>query len=148
MVMMSTSLAADEVRRLAEGGGYVAATDILCSSRFPLLRGVTFHQRRWKAQLVFGKHVCHIGLFSSEADAAKAFDSEVVKIWGKSAESIINFSILDYSKEVAEAEARLRKLAGRKKPPAAKKHVAHSKSVGRKRPTRFETKTTTTRRSK
>eukprot|EP00192_Tetraselmis_astigmatica_P008551 CAMPEP_0117689234 /NCGR_PEP_ID=MMETSP0804-20121206/24357_1 /TAXON_ID=1074897 /ORGANISM="Tetraselmis astigmatica, Strain CCMP880" /LENGTH=655 /DNA_ID=CAMNT_0005501945 /DNA_START=796 /DNA_END=2763 /DNA_ORIENTATION=+ len=113
-----------------------------------LYRGVTFHQRRWKAQLVFGKHVCHIGLFSSEADAAKAFDSEVVKIWGKSAESIINFSILDYSKEVAEAEARLRKLAGRKKPPAAKKHVAHSKSVGRKRPTRFETKTTTTRRSK
>lgn len=65
---------------------------VLCVGRFEARIGIAGN-----------KHV-YLGLFNEEADAARAYDAAVVRIKGALAST--NFSLSDYTRELAEHEMK------------------------------------------
>ncbi|KAK9819767.1 hypothetical protein WJX72_002140 [[Myrmecia] bisecta] len=70
------------------------------SSRF---RGVTGSQGKWIAQLVADKKYNYLGTFSTEEEAAQAYDKAALVLLGPSAQT--NFPATNYETAVAEANA-------------------------------------------
>ena len=52
-------------------------------------RGVTIERGRWKAQIGYGGKTHHIGTYDTDVDAAKAYDSEALRVHG--AKALLNF---------------------------------------------------------
>ena len=77
-------------------------------------RGVTIERGRWKAQIGYGGKTHHIGTFDTDVDAAKAYDSEALRVHGKRRCSIF-------------LKAKQGKLAHEKHPKRKSKHPSRQK---------------------
>ena len=79
-------------------------------------RGVTIERGRWKAQIGYGGKTHHIGTFDTDVDAAKAYDSEALRVHGIKA--LLNFPKKGQAGQIGTRKAppkvRGKSLRGRK----------------------------------
>lgn len=64
------------------------------SSRY---KGVTWYRSRacWRAQIMTGGRMRHLGYFAAEEDAAYAYDQAAVSVWGEFARTNVMLSLLE-----------------------------------------------------
>ena len=110
------------------------------SSRY---RGVTRHpgqNGRWEARIGTpgSKHV-YLGLYTDEAEAAKAYDRALVKQRGPQAAT--NFSMSEYKAELREYHVRQQRELKLKAQKESKKAAARAKGKGGKRGSQADTLT-------
>ena len=81
-------------------------------------RGVTIERGRWKAQIGYGGKTHHIGTFDTDVDAAKAYDSEALRVHGKKA--LLNFP----------KKGQAGQIGTRKAPPRGKANIRQGRNYG------------------
>eukprot|EP00946_MAST-07B_sp_MAST-7B-sp1_P000361 g361.t1 len=82
-------------------------------------RGVTIERGRWKAQIGYGGKTHHIGTFDTDVDAAKAYDSEALRVHGKKA--LLNFP----------KKGQAGQIGTRKAPPRGKANIRQGRNYGK-----------------
>eukprot|EP00946_MAST-07B_sp_MAST-7B-sp1_P002844 g2844.t1 len=82
-------------------------------------RGVTIERGRWKAQIGYGGKTHHIGTFDTDVDAARAYDSEALRVHGKKA--LLNFP----------RKGQAGQIGTRKAPPRGKANLRQGRNYGK-----------------
>ena len=92
-------------RATTRSGGSGGGKDPETKSKY---RGVCWHKQnnKWRAQVTVAGKTHHLGTFSDEADAARAFDTAVIKYRGEGAETNFEVRACEWARAWARAGAR------------------------------------------